>query len=67
MNKVIKEVGISDEDHIWIDGKQFISLRRFIDLRTDQLNEMDILSDEIDRLYRENEAYKNLLKEKLEV
>lgn len=43
------------------NGKQYISLNRFIELKTNQLNEMEILEDEIDRLNKENEAYKILL------
>ena len=60
MKKEIKEI---DEKHIWYKGKQYISLDRFIELKTNQLNEMEILEDEIDRLNKINNAitiYKDL-------
>lgn len=56
------EVRVHDKDHIWYKGKQFVSLTRFIELKTNQLNEMEILEDEIDRLNNENKSYKTLLK-----
>lgn len=59
----MKELRVHDENHIWYKGKQFVSLNRFIELKTNQLNEMELLEDEIDRLNKENEAYKVLLKE----
>lgn len=56
-----------DENHIWYRGKQFISLKRFNELKTDQLNEMKILENEIDRLREENNAYKVLINNKEQI
>ena len=61
MEKVDKKIEIYDNDHIYMDGKQYISLQRFSKLKTDQLNEIDILEAEIERLQKENEAYKVIL------
>ena len=58
---MMEEIKIVDNNHIWYKGRQFVSLNRFIELKTNQLNEMEILEQEIDRLNKENESYRNLL------
>lgn len=57
-----RRVMFSDEDHVWIDGnKQFISLKRFLNLKGDMIQEYRLLMDKIDRLTKENEAMRVLL------
>lgn len=58
----MNEIEIQDENHIWYKGKQYVSLKRVIEIKTNELNEMEILEEEIDRLNKENEAYKVLLR-----
>lgn len=62
MEIVKKEVKIVDKDHIWIDGVQYISLQRFSELKREQTKEMINLNNEIKTLYKENKAYKTILK-----
>lgn len=50
------EVEFVDEDHAWIEGKQFISLKRFLEVKQDKVTEMEILNDEVDRLNHDNTA-----------
>lgn len=53
-----------DEKHIWYNGKQFIRLDRFIELQTDQLNEIEILNEQLEKLHAENNALRLLLEKK---
>lgn len=62
----MEEIIVHDSNHIWYKGVQYISLKRFIELKRNELNEMEKLEDEIIRLKRENEAYKILLNNKEE-
>lgn len=57
----MKEVRIVDEDHVWIDGEQFISLRRLNKLRYDTSAELANYEKEVKRLTDQNNAYKILL------
>ena len=57
----MKEVRIVDEDHVWIDGEQFISLQRLNKLRYDTNAELENYEKEIKRLTDQNNAYKILL------
>lgn len=57
----MKEVRIVDEDHVWIDGEQFISLRRLNKIRYDTNEELANYEKEIKRLTDQNNAYKILL------
>ena len=50
-----------DFDHVFIDGRQFISVERFIAVKSDQNKELTILNDEVRRLQKENDAYRTLL------
>ena len=56
-----------DEDklHCWINGDQWTSFSRMFQIRRDYDNEMSVLAKEVKRLTAENEAYKVLLKDKL--
>ena len=69
-NKEINEeknvkVYFADEDHIWINGNQFVSLKRFAQVRKDIAIEMNLLNDKNKELSEENEALKILLKNQL--
>ena len=64
-NEVKTTIRVADEKHIWYEGRQYIRLDRFIELKTNQLNEMEILNDEIERLNEENNALKVLFKNKV--
>ena len=50
-----------DVDHVFIDGRQFISVEGFIAVKSDQNKELTILNDEVRRLQKENDAYRTLL------
>lgn len=54
-----------DKSHCWINGSQWISLNRLYQIRKDCNEETALLSKEVKRLTAENEAYKVLLKDKL--
>lgn len=62
MKEETRRVMFSDEDHVWIDGnKQFISLKRFFELRDVMDEECKLLMGKIEELYKENEAMKVML------
>ena len=54
-----------DEDHIFIGGKQFISLKRFTDVKIGALDEMKLLNNKNKELAEQNEALKVLLNNQL--
>ena len=58
-------VEIVDEDHIWVNNKQYISLKRFGEVKKDVTNEMKLIADKNKELAEENEALKVLLKNQL--
>lgn len=60
---MIKQVDADffDEDHVWINGIQFISLNRFAQMKTEQLKEMKLLQDHAFKLARENENLKQTI------
>jgi hypothetical protein len=58
-------VEIIDEDHVFIDNKLFVSLRRFADAKISMANEVKILTNKNRKLAEENKALKALLKSKL--
>lgn len=60
------KVNVADEDHIWIDGKQFISLKRFLENRKEIADEVLKLERRNRELEEENNALKVLLKEHLQ-
>ena len=59
------KVVVIDEDHILIGGDQFISFRRFTEVKKSTLDEMKILNDKNKEFAEENEALKVLLKNQL--
>lgn len=66
MNEVKNmRIEIVDEDHIWVNNKQYISLKRFGDARKEVAKEMKLVDEKIKELAEENEALKLLLKNQL--
>lgn len=66
MNEVKNmKVEIVDEDHIWVNNKQYISLKRFGDAIKEVAKEMKLVDEKIKELAEENEALKLLLKNQL--
>lgn len=59
------KVEIVDEDHIFVNNKQFVSLKRFSDAKKDMANEVKLLNDKNKELAEENEALEILLKNRL--
>lgn len=60
------KVEFVDEDHIWVNNRQFISLKRFGEAKKDTVNEIKLLNDKNKKLAEENEALKVLLKNQLD-
>lgn len=58
-------INIIDDDHLYINGRQFISLRRLLELENNKRDEIKILDEKVANLTKENESYKILLKDKL--
>jgi len=56
-------VKVLDDHHIMIDGKQYVSLKRFFENRSEIALENKILVEENERLIEENKHLKALLKE----
>lgn len=59
---VVKVEFHDDGEHIWIDGKQYVSLKRFIDLKQTQLKEMQLLQEKASELTKENNAFRDTIK-----
>ena len=55
----------NDEQHVYINGKQWVSLERFTQIRNEINAEIMLLGVKVKRLTEENEAYKVLLRDKL--
>lgn len=55
-------IEIADEDHIWVDGNQFISLNRFYENRKEVADEMLLLNNKVKELTKKVEALKVLVK-----
>ncbi len=65
MEKIKTEVEIIDKDHIYVEGKQYVSLSRMSKIKSEQMEEMNMLSVKVEELTQENNAYRILLKDKL--
>ena len=59
------QVEIFNEDHIWVGGHQYVSLKRFAEARKDAAEEMQMLIDRNNELTEENESLRVLLKNRL--
>lgn len=55
------KIMFTDDHHVWINGKQFISLDRFLIVQTELNTEIKLLINEITRLKEENDAFRLLL------
>lgn len=55
---------ITDEDHVYINNRPFISLKRFVEAREEFVKEMDIIIDKNKELVEENEALRATLSKK---
>ncbi len=53
------------KEHAWIDGHQYVSLDRFLEVKSDNAIETRLLNDRMNELLEENEAYKVLLRKQL--
>ena len=60
------KVEIVDEHHIFVDNKQFVSLKRVGEIKKATTEEMKLLTDKNEELAKENEALKTLLKKQLD-
>ena len=66
MPDVTKKVNFMDDgQHCWIDGRQWISLERLYEIRSDNAKEIGLLIKSVEELTEENKALKVLLKDKL--
>lgn len=61
----MEEIKVVDEDHIYYNGKQFVSLHRFYELKNNELQEMKMLNERISELTEQNRAFETLLKKRL--
>lgn len=52
---------MTDKDHIFINGKQYVSLKRFAENRIEIAAEMKMLAEENEKLANENEHLKALI------
>lgn len=59
-------VEIADEHHIFVNNKQFVSLKRFGEAKKAIAEEIKLLADKNEELAKENEALKILLKKQLD-
>ena len=66
MAEELKKITYSDPDHLWVDGNQFISLKRFTEVRKDSAKELNLLQKEVKKLTEENKALRVLLKDVLD-
>lgn len=60
------KVEIADEHHIFVNNKQFVSLKRFGEAKKAIAEELKLLADKNEELAKENEALKILLKKQLD-
>ena len=56
------KVEIIDDDHIFVNNRQFVSLSRFVDAKMDMAKEVNALLNKHRELIKENESLKMLLK-----
>ena len=54
-------VVITDEDHVYINDRPFISLKRFVEAREEVAENLKVADDKNKELVEENEALKVLL------
>lgn len=59
------ELQVADKDHIWYNGRQYISLQRLNEIENKQLQEMKMLTEKVEELTEENKSFECLLKSRL--
>ena len=66
MNKVKNmKIEIIDEDHIYVNNRQFISINRFSASKNDAAKELNFSANKNKELAEENKALRMLLKNQL--
>lgn len=60
------KVEFIDDEHIFVNNRQFVSLKRFYEARKEVQEEVKLLTDKNEELAKENEALKTLLKKQLD-
>ena len=57
-----REVRFSDDDHVWIDGKQFVSLNRLLEVKNSEIKEMRLMNERVKELTAKNRVLMMMLK-----
>ena len=65
MEEILRRIKISDKDHVYIGGDQYVSFNRMCEIRADLNKEAQMLNRQLKELTDENNALKVLLKEQL--
>ena len=61
----MEKIRVIDDNYIYYEGRQFVSLQRFYELKNSELQEMKLLSERIEELTEENKSFETLLKTRL--
>lgn len=59
------KVEFLSESVVFVNGRQYVSLRRFMENRSEIANEQKLIAEQNEKLLAENEHLKALLKESL--
>jgi len=59
------KVQFLNENVVFVDDRQYVSLRRFMENRSEIANEQRLIAEQNEKLLEENEHLKALLKESL--
>ena len=59
------KVEFLSENVVFVNGRQYVSLRRFMENRSEIANEQKLIAEQNEKLLAENEHLKALLKESL--
>lgn len=61
MKKETLEVSFTDDDHVWVKGKQYVSLKRMFEIKEHDLKELKNMEELTERLLLENQALRTLI------
>lgn len=61
MHNTVSNVNVKDQDHIWFQGRQYISLRRFYERLGEITDECRQLVERNNKLQEENNTLSKLL------
>ena len=61
----MEKIRVIDDNHIYYEGRQFVSLQRFYELKNSELQEMKLLNERVEELTEENKSFETLLKTRL--